>query len=97
MHPELFTDGIGEIIVSGSIVRVDLMSLSPTERTAGNTPLPVLRQRVIFSVETFANSVELMQKALHGLVEAGVVRRNHEHHASEAQVPCSSKASPNFG
>jgi hypothetical protein len=75
MHPEIFSDGIGEITVSGTIVRVDLMSLSPTERDGNNTPKSVLRQRVIFSVEGFANSVDVMQKALQGLVDAGVVRR----------------------
>ena len=76
MDAELFTDGIGEITVGGSIVRVDLFSLSPTERDANNAPKRVFRQRLIFSVESFANSVEVMQKALQGLVDAGAVRRN---------------------
>lgn len=75
MHPEIYTDGIGEITVSGSIVRVDLTSLSPTDRNPDNTPRPAFRQRVIFSIEGFANSVDVMQKALQGLVDAGVVRR----------------------
>ena len=34
MHPELYSDGIDEITVSGTIVRVDLVSLSPTERNS---------------------------------------------------------------
>ena len=76
MHPELYTDGIEEITVSGTIVRVDLVSLSPTERDANNAPKRVFSQRLIFSVESFANSVDVMQKALQGLVDAGVVRRN---------------------
>ena len=99
MHPELFTDGIGEITVSGSIVRVDLVSLSPTERDANNQPRSVLRQRVIFSIEGFANSVDLMQKALQGLVEAGVVRRTGEPAgARESSAPVvRTKGSPNFG
>ena len=75
MHSELYTDGISEITVSGSVVRVDLVSLSPTERDANNNPTKVFRQRLIFSTEAFANSVELMQKALQGLAEAGVVKR----------------------
>jgi hypothetical protein len=75
MHPELYSDGVGEITVSGTVVRVDLVSLSPTERDAAGNPKPVLRQRLIFSVEGFANSVEVMQKALQGLVEAGAVTR----------------------
>ncbi|MDA9503239.1 hypothetical protein [Bradyrhizobium sp. CCBAU 11357] len=76
MHAELYTDGIEEITVSGTIVRIDLVSLSPTERDANNAPKRVFSQRLIFSVEAFANSVDVMQKALQGLVDAGVVRRN---------------------
>lgn len=75
MHDELYTDGIDEIMVSGTIVRVDLISLSPTERDANNIPKKVFRQRLIFSAEAFANSVEVMQNALQGLVDAGVVKR----------------------
>jgi len=73
MHDELYADGVGEITVGGTVVRVDLVSLSPTERDASNVPKSVFRQRLIFSVEGFANAVDLMQKALQGLVESGAV------------------------
>ena len=76
MHSELFADGIDQVTITGTIVRVDLVSLSPTERGADGNPKPVFQQRLIFSIEGFANSVEVMQKALQGLVEAGVVKRN---------------------
>ena len=75
MQSELYTDGISDITVTGTIVRVDFVSLSPTERDANNTPKSVFRQRLIFSTEGFANSVELMQKALQGLIDAGAVTR----------------------
>jgi hypothetical protein len=75
MHAELYTDGVDEITVSGSIVRLDLVSLSPTERDENNAPRRVLCQRLILSVEAFANSVDVMQKALQSLVDAGVIRR----------------------
>jgi len=76
MQNELYTDGVDEVMISGTIVRVDLFSLSPTERDANNFPKKVFRQRLIFSAEGFANSVEVMQNALQGLVDAGVVKRN---------------------
>ncbi len=76
MHAELYTDGVEEITVGGSVVRIDLVSLSPTERDANNAPKRVFCQRLIFSIESFANSVDVMQNALQGLVEAGAVRRN---------------------
>jgi hypothetical protein len=81
MQADMYTDGIDEITVGGTIVRVDLVSLSPTERDANNAPKKVFRQRLIFSVEAFANSVEVMQNALQGLVDAGMVKRN------QARVP----------
>lgn len=89
MHAELYTDGVDEITVGGSIVRVDLFTLSPTERDQKNAPKRVLCQRLIFSVESFANSVDVMQKALQGLVDAGVVRRNEPKGAAEPPRPAS--------
>jgi hypothetical protein len=76
MHAEVYTDGIDEITVGGSIVRVDLVSLSPNERDGNGLPKKIFCQRLIFSVEAFANSVEVMQNALRGLSDAGVVKRN---------------------
>jgi hypothetical protein len=84
MHAEVYTDGVDEITVGGSIVRVDLVSLSPTERDANNAPQKVFRQRLIFSIEAFANSVEVMQNALQGLVDAGVVKRNQARRSVDA-------------
>ncbi len=106
MHAEVYTDGVEEITVGGSIVRVDLVTLSPTERDANNAPKRVLCQRLIFSVESFANSVDVMQNALQSLVDAGVIRRNQPrvpaempHIASSAErgppTPNSSPRSPN--
>jgi hypothetical protein len=101
MQDEIFADGIGEITVTGSIVRMNLMSLSATEKDASGNPKPVFRQRVIMSIDGFANAVDLMQKALGGLVEAGAVRRigdvskpaDGDKHDTAPRAP---NASPNF-
>ena len=87
MHEELYTDGVDEVTIGGSIVRVDLVSLSPTERDANNAPKKVFRQRLIFSAESFANSVEVMQNALQGLVDAGVVQRNQPRPSAPTPQP----------
>ncbi|MGC4024894.1 MAG: hypothetical protein QM744_06910 [Mesorhizobium sp.] len=78
MADELYSDGIGEITVTGTIVRIDLVSLSPTERDLKGNPKPVFRQRIIMPIDAFANSVDVMDKALAGLVDAGAVRRAPE-------------------
>ena len=93
MQHELFSDGIGEITISGSIVRVDLMSLSATERDADNNPKSILQQRIIFSVEGFANSAELMMKALQGLIDSGVVRQTPQQSGGMQQQPSDSQGS----
>ncbi|HWT56999.1 MAG TPA: hypothetical protein VN284_04005 [Rhizobium sp.] len=98
MSNELYADGIGEITITGTIVRIDLMSLSATDRDDNNNPKPVFRQRIIMPVDAFANAVDLMQKALGGLVEAGAVRRIGDMSAAAADIQQAgaSNASPNF-
>jgi hypothetical protein len=94
MHAELYTDGIEEITVTGTIVRVDLVSFSPTERDAGDHPKKVFCQRLIFSVEAFANSVEVMQNALRALAEAGVITRAHPRLATMTPDPADNRVAP---
>ena len=74
-HREIYSDGIGRITVSGGVVRVDLESQSPTECDANNNPKSAFRQRVIFSLDGFTKSLEVMQKAFQGLVDGGVIQR----------------------
>lgn len=75
MQDELYADGVGEITVTGSIVRINLVSLSATEKDETGNPRAVFRQRIVMPVDAFANAVDLMQKAQAGLVEAGAIRR----------------------
>ena len=63
-HREIYSDGIGRITVSGGVVRVDLESQSPTECDANNNPKSAFRQRVIFSLNGFTKSLEVMQKVM---------------------------------
>ena len=94
MHNELFADAIGEITVTGGIVRLDLVSLSATQRDANNQPVTELRQRVVMSVEGFANSFEVFQKAMHGLIEAGAIRRTLPDERGQA-APAAAKPKAN--
>ncbi len=73
MIQETYTDGISEITVTGSIVRVDLMSLSPSERDANGNPVPLVRQRLILPADAFATAANLMQQVKNSLIESGVV------------------------
>lgn len=100
MADELYSDGIGEITVTGPIVRIDLVSLSPSERDSKGNPKPVFRQRIVMPIDAFANSVDVMNKALAGLVDAGAVRRTGDVSAlptaaaAPVEQPRSKKAAP---
>jgi hypothetical protein len=105
IRDEVYSDGIAEITVTGPIVRIDLMSLSPSERDSNNNPKPVLRQRIVMPIDAFANAVELMQKAVNGLIEAGAIRQTptiasiSEHTSTQSGSPftgASRNSSPNF-
>ncbi|WP_246179767.1 hypothetical protein [Microvirga thermotolerans] len=101
---EVYSDGISEITVTGPIVRIDLMSLSPSERDANNNPKPVFRQRIVMPIDAFANAVELMQKAVNGLVEAGAIKQtpvvtnigDHVAGSGNGISPGARNSSPNF-
>ena len=100
MHDEIYADGVGEITVTGNIVRIDFVSLSPTEKDAANKPKAVFRQRVVMPVEAFANTAELMKNVLSGLIESGAVKQrpatSNDSGGDGQQPPPIRSVSPNF-
>lgn len=102
MQGELYADAIGEITVTGTIVRIDLVSLSTSMRDDRGQLVPEHRQRIVMSLEGFANSFDVIQKAMNGLIQAGAIRRTEP---KEVVVPVEPKLngknghhspSPNF-
>jgi hypothetical protein len=103
MHDDIFADGIGEITVAGTTVRIDLVALSPSERDAENRPRLMFRQRIILPVDGFAGAFEVMQQAFKGLVESGVIRKRPATHPEPTTLrprdpanPAPLNGSPNF-
>jgi hypothetical protein len=99
MSEEIFADGISEITVTGPTVRIDLFSLSPAERDANNNPKPVLRQRLIMTLEGFMNARDLMDRVAGELIQAGTVRRRAPEAVQSATAEPASRrpqGSPNF-
>ncbi len=100
MTDEVFADRMVEISQVGSTVRLDLQSLSATERQEDGSPKLVFRQRIVMPLDGFLQSFQTMERMVAKLVEAGVlVRKPTEGDASgeagegdlEAPPP-----SPNF-
>ncbi len=73
MPEELYADRIAEIAVTGTVVRLDLMSLSATERDANKQPKPVFRQRVVMPVEGFVQSYALMAQVMQDFEKKGLI------------------------
>ena len=94
MHDEIFVDGISEITVTGPTVRIDTFTLSPSEKDATGNPKPVMRQRVVMTLEGFMTARDLIEQVARQLVDRGVVRRRE----GAAAGPDGGKpgGSPNF-
>jgi len=76
MTDQIFVDQIVDIAVTGGVVRLDLATLSPTERGADGKPALQFRQRVVMPIDGFLKSEGIIQRMIDVLVERGVVTRN---------------------
>jgi hypothetical protein len=96
MVDEIFADGLGEITITGSTVRLDLVSFSTDERNADGEPKLVFKQRIILPVDGFMNAFDLMQKVTKELIGNGAVKRVGANEPT-AQGPVANRSpSPNF-
>lgn len=94
MTTELFADSIGEISVTGSVVRIDLVSLSATERDENKKPKLVFRQRVVMPVEGFVQSFAVMAQVMQQFEKAGVIKKTPA--AGDKPTADVKPTSPNF-
>jgi hypothetical protein len=96
MVDEVFADGLGEITITGSTVRLDLVSLSTTERNADGEPKLSFKQRVIMPVDAFMNALDLMEKVAKELVDSGSVKRTATNEPIVKGPVTNRPLSPNF-
>ncbi|MEE2642141.1 MAG: hypothetical protein VX768_16045 [Planctomycetota bacterium] len=95
---EIFADGMGEITLSGGMVRIDLVSLSPTKQDAEGKPQLEFRQRIVMPPDGFLRSFSAMEDLVKKLVDAGVVKTKEGENQTAPvgnEVPEPPK-SPNF-
>ena len=79
MSEEVFADAIGEITVTGSVVRVDLLTMAVNEKDDQGRLKPTFKQRVIFPIEGFAHATEAMIQMRQQLFDRGILKRNDDH------------------
>lgn len=67
MVEQLFSDGIGSIVIIGGTVRLDFVAFSPMEKEANGQPKAVHQQRIVMGAEAFLHSAAKIQEAAQAL------------------------------
>lgn len=101
MEREIFADGIGEITLSGGMVRMDLVSMVGTQKNNDQPPQLEFRQRVVMPPDGFLRSFSAMENLVKQLIDAGLVKpRDGENAVSPVSAGISGgedqPKSPNF-
>ena len=71
---DLFADGIGEITLSGGMVRMDLVTMVGSQKD-DQQPRLELSQRIVMPPDGFLRSFSAMEDLVKQLVEAGVIQK----------------------
>lgn len=101
MEREIFADGVGEITLSGGMVRMDLVTMVGSQKNKDEPPKLEFRQRVIMPPDGFLRSFSAMENLVKQLIDAGLVKpRDGENAASPVSTGVSGDSeppkSPNF-
>jgi hypothetical protein len=70
----IFADGIGEITLSGGMVRLDLVTLVGSQNDESNKPRLEFSQRIVMPPDGFLRSFSAMENLVKQLVDAGLVK-----------------------
>ena len=71
---ESYADGIGEITLSGGMVRMDLVTLQGSQNDPENKPQLEVSQRIIMPPDGFLRSFSAMENLVKQLIDAGIVK-----------------------
>lgn len=98
-NQEIFADGIGEIVLSGGMVRMDLVALTGHKRDQEEPKLE-FRQRLVMPPDGFLRSFSAMEDLVKQLIKAGLIKpRDSEGGLGEGaaiQADVQPPKSPNF-
>lgn len=83
MNQDLFVDGIGNINVTGNIVRIDFVALQPQLKGEKGEPVFANTQRIVMPLEAFVQAISLQQNILQQLIQNGVLQVNAPAAATE--------------
>ena len=60
MSDELFVDGVGEVVITGMVVRIDLVAFNTSDRNEQGRPKGEVRQRIVMPVDGFVRAVQTL-------------------------------------
>ena len=86
MTEETFIEGIGNIRITGMVVRFDMFSLEPSSSEKEDQMKPVLRQRVVMPIDVFVRSVEKLRGTLPQLEKLGELKTRSTSEADELEI-----------
>jgi hypothetical protein len=95
---DFFADGIGEITLSGGMVRMDLVTLVGSQNDPENKPRLELSRRIVMPPDGFLRSFSAMENLVKQLIDAGLVKPREGEQAAPAAKPATDTGakSPNF-
>jgi hypothetical protein len=95
---DYFADGIGEITLSGGMVRMDLVTLVGSQNDPENKPRLEVAKRIVMPPDGFLRSFSAMENLVKQLIDAGLVKPRDGEQAAPASKPTaeSGAKSPNF-
>ena len=86
VRPEVFADGMGEITLSGGMVRIDLVCLSASKKDSEGRPEVELRQRLVMPPDGFLRSFRGMEDLVEKLIKEGVVHDIRSGHRNQSHL-----------
>lgn len=92
---EVYADTMGEITLSGGMVRIELVSLAGGQAKDTEAPKFEPRMRVVMSPDGFLRSFSAMENLVKQLVDAGLVKQKGNA-SPGAEAAGDSAKSPNF-
>ncbi|MEM7404335.1 MAG: hypothetical protein AAF458_03535 [Pseudomonadota bacterium] len=100
MATHRFIDGIGEVRLSGGMIRIDLITLSAAERDEEGNPLPEVQEQLVLAPEGFMQMFGTLANTIQQMEEDGllVAADDADSEDAPAEAPAAAgSGSPNFG
>jgi hypothetical protein len=92
MNQDIFADGIGNINVTGNIVRMDLVSLQPQLKGEKGEPVFANTQRIVMPLDGFVQAVALQENIVQQLIKNGVLNVNERQNGAAEAAAAEEKA-----